>query len=153
MLQLEFPLPPISLNHCEQSTRDGRRYKTKEYMQFKRLMDGYLNKYGPEMFSFVGCFDLTKHAFITLHTYYLPKSKLLTKKNRISKTSGDTDNFAKPINDLIFRKLKTYNSYVDDALNLDTHGRKRLGQSRGAYFKVSIQLVEFESYIRSSDEL
>ena len=84
------------------STRNGRRYKTKETVQWEKDARDQVSRHAFKLEALREEFNPSKHIIKTNYTFYLPKEKLLTKQNMVSKTSSDVDNLIKPVNDIIF---------------------------------------------------
>ena len=103
---------PFTLNSAEKSTRGGRRFKTKEFKQWQAIAEKEVNRYKKQLQMWGSNFDRKKHIVEVQYVWHIPFGKLFTKKLEMSYKSGDTDNYIKPINDIIFRAAGVEDSVV-----------------------------------------
>ena len=92
--------------------RTKRRFKSKKYTQFESAVSNQLRKFKSDINKFNNYFDENNHCLTVSYRFYYP---ILTKKDkRVSKTSGDTSNLIKPIEDVLFKQLIADDSHVID---------------------------------------
>lgn len=106
-------IKPLPLNQVYATDfRTKRRFKSKKYTQFESAVNNQLRKFKSDINKFNKYFDENNHCITVSYRFYYP---ILTKKdNRISKTSGDTSNLIKPIEDVLFKQLIADDSHVID---------------------------------------
>ena len=114
IVKMELNIAPLSLNHAEQSTSQGRRYKTESYKNFKTEAIYHLEYFMPELKKVRTHFIDTKHVLIVRYKFYIPLSKYFTKlpMRKLSARGGDADNYVKPITDIIFKEMDVDDRYV-----------------------------------------
>lgn len=106
-------LKPVSTN-CIYKGMGKNRSKVKEYKYMEQVCKFKLIKHGREIQSFCDGFDPgTGHLKVEL-VFYVPKTKLFTKKGDISKISGDLDNYQKSIIDSIFNCIDLDDAYIGE---------------------------------------
>ena len=112
-IKLYIPMKPVSVNNLRQVVR-GRLINTRETNSFKKHCKLYLLEYGHQLKHFAK----NANNKIEIHgelIFLTPHDKLFTKKNEISKTSGDVDNNSKCVIDEIFNALSFHNKNLNDA--------------------------------------
>lgn len=127
-MQLEIKLDsaPISLNQTERSTRGGIRYKSPKFQKWKEEVNPQLLKYRSELVDFAKAFDPYKHIITAEYIFGMPNMycKGGERKGLMNLRAGDTDNFIKPICDLIFDKLESNNPLINDVYVVNVIARK-----------------------------
>ena len=115
MSQIDFHfkgLKPLPLNNMYASGKNGRRFKSKRAVDFEKHMACELFQRKPDIFVFENSVSEYENFLCCQITCYIPRSKLFTKKGPISLTSGDVDNFAKPIIDNVFKFFDKLNDAI-----------------------------------------
>lgn len=107
-------IKPITLNHCTKYRvikNFVSTYKSTEYKDLIKEVNNLLlygfNKAQIKKFNEV--YNESENYLTAEYRFYYP---ILTKKNLISKRSMDWSNISKPIEDIIFKHLKTDDSQV-----------------------------------------
>jgi len=123
-LILDFPkVCPLSANkmHDPVKFRGGSigKRKSELYKAYTTVINNYMRKYRFECSDFETSYSPYDHFLTCTIMFEVPRHKLFTKKNAISKTSIDVDNIQKPLLDLVFKHFQT----IDDSFicNLDSH--------------------------------
>lgn len=139
-LDLYIPTKPISLNHYYQNNRDGGVYKPKKSKDWDREMIIYLNPYKKEIYDFADMFDPKTHYLEAEYTFFKTEQDFFTKDYRIKKTSGDRDNFIKPVQDHLFKMLKK----IDDSSVID--GFVRVLPAEKAAIKIRLHINHMNAH-------
>ena len=113
-LEIEITnVKPRSLNQYTKIVSRGKftsKYKPKETQEFESKVNSALNAYKAKFTKLNNYHKPSEHYFCVDYIFYMPV--LVKKKDRISKTSMDTDNLIKPVQDLIFKRLNADDSEV-----------------------------------------
>ena len=108
MIELHLPFIPPTSNHTQKNALMGKRiirYNTSTYNDFK---DRVALAVGDEKLEAFTAFLAVPHKVtISVHS-----PRVLTKKDEISKTFGDVDNFIKPLLDAIYKPLEANDALV-----------------------------------------
>lgn len=121
VLKLQFEnITALPLNMIYSTNiKTGRRFKSKKYAQFQSEIKRQLRTYKADLNRFNKAFCEDEHYITAEFRFYKP---IMTKKNkRISKTSGDTSNMIKTIEDLIFKELHADDSFVINLTAMKIH--------------------------------
>jgi Holliday junction resolvase RusA-like endonuclease len=114
-------IKPLSTNQTKNFTRDGRYYPSPEKTKFRKEIAAIMPKYFEQITQFDRDFDV-KTEFLKLKlVFYVPMSRLITKKGAISLRSIDLDNCQKTVIDCVFNCFST----VDDKSICDIQAFKR----------------------------
>lgn len=111
----QIPIEPMSLNHTHRIVKFGKRasrIKKTEFVAWEKEFLFHLNKLNDKRTELLKYYNETKHSLILELFFYLPKEKFYTKKNTISKKSGDISNMVKTTEDQIFNWLGIDDSQV-----------------------------------------
>ena len=111
----QIPIEPMSLNHTHRIVKFGKRasrIKTTEFVAWEKEFLSHLNKLNDKRTELIKYYNETKHSLILELFFYLPREKFYTKKNTISKKSGDISNMVKTTEDQIFNWLGIDDSQV-----------------------------------------
>ena len=130
-MEIKLNLKPLSLNSAYRNNRQGIRFKTKKYQEFKKQFDEEIRPYLNELKSLFNAFESGRHGIYTTYDIFCP---IMTKDGRISKTSGDASNFPKLLEDLLFQHG------VDDCNVVSVRSRKH--HSKEVYTIIRIELNE-----------
>lgn len=121
-----IPLKPVSTNEARCVNR-GRLQSTQRNNSFKSNVRQFLCSYSEELEHFsenlMGGVSISGRII-----FWIPNSKLFTKKGLISKTSGDWDNGIKSFQDAVFNSIKHHNKNIDDSQVMKCFVEKRLSQ-------------------------
>jgi len=129
-------LKPVSTNKIYVGM--GRsRSKTKEYKYMEQVVKFKLLRHGGLVREFIGEPGQWTAPIKMELTFYVPKTRLFTKKCAISKTSGDLDNFQKSFIDAVFNNLG-----IDDSLVCDIVAKKRA--SNNSEFHILLKMSEMK---------
>lgn len=129
-------LKPISTNNLY-TGMGKRRSKTKEYKYMEQVVKFSILKQGSSVRQFIGEPGLWKAPLKIELVFYVPKTKLFTKKCEISKTSGDLDNMQKSLIDAVFNSIG-----LDDSLVCDIVAKKRA--SNDSEHHISLKMSEMK---------
>ena len=98
--------------------RTKRQFKTKKYSDFEQRVQIILLSRRSEIQAFESTFDIYSQHISYKGIFYIPESKLFTKKKYISHSSGDFDNYLKCATDSIFKHFNkltdTYIKHVEE---------------------------------------
>lgn len=119
-LFLFFEFKPLTINQAFITLRNGRRAKSKVYTQFQSQVQRVINQNTLKLFA--SEFDSSKHELHLDLIIYL--KEFYTKKNIISKKSGDLMNFEKVITDIVFKNLPIDDSFITTANLSKNYGDK-----------------------------
>lgn len=116
ILKLEIEDKPFSVNRAHRSAIVKGRLISRislAYKQYKREIASKISTvYKNDTLLDLAMKMDSRAIFVRLMVY---SDKTFTRKNTISKTFGDCDNFLKPIIDSTFIVLKKYNQNLDDS--------------------------------------
>lgn len=112
--QFEFfiPIAPIGVNHMFRSTEKGRRYKTATTRRWEDAIIASLMEYSGACQKIAELFNEKRDLLEVSYIWYIPVEKAITKLGYVSKKTGDTDNFIKPIQDIIFNACQLDDCYI-----------------------------------------
>lgn len=134
---------PLLLNHATKITTRGKfasKYKTIETQNFTRQMNAYLRTMANKLSPLSKAYNEKEHYFIVDFKFYLP---ILTKKNLISKKSGDWDGFIKYTQDTIFDFIGIDDSQIIGGSSIKIHSDKYK-------IEVKIELRDLKEILDSS---
>ena len=138
-IHFTFNIKAMPLNMAYSTNfKTGRRFKSQKYVLFESKVLKELLKYYPEIKKFNNHYDNTSHYLTAEYIFY---HKVINKKdNCIGKTSGDTSNLIKTVEDCIFKKLN-----VDDSQIMSVQASKVHSEDERIEVKISIKDI---SHIR-----
>jgi len=139
-INIYIPLKPVSVNNLRQVVR-GRLINTREANSFKKHCKIYLREYHREIKTF-SIFKKTDLAFSSKLIFWIPRKKLITKINQISKTSGDIDNNSKCVIDEFFYYASTFNKNLNDSQIVKMSLEKRVAKSDVFGFTLHLSHVD-----------
>lgn len=108
-VQVFFPFKAMGVNHYQKSTRQGRRYTTKEGKEFQIGIHNQLTKARAELDYLLKKFSDSQSIEMELYVYQ--KNFYCKGTQRINKRAGDVDGPSKIVIDQVFKFLD-----IDDAL-------------------------------------
>jgi len=123
-MQLYFKfknIKPVSTNEANATIwKTKRRVKTEKYHQFQQRVDFILMPLKKKIWAFEEKFDIYEQHISFSGKFYIPKSKMFTKKGYISQRSGDWDNYIKIAQDCIFKHFnKLDDCYIKHVGNIE----------------------------------
>lgn len=102
----------MSLNNAfVNNIKRGGRYKSPKYKQYERDVKNQLLQYREDFKKLTMTFNPAIDSMVV--DYYFYYKGVLKKDGGISKTGGDTSNFVKPVEDIVFKTLG-----IDDSFRL-----------------------------------
>lgn len=113
---------PIGLNNYHKIRVKGRyptKYKSESAVKFDSQINSALNAFKSTINKINSNYDEHKHYLLVDYLFYIPV--FTKKKDRISKTSGDSDNFIKTIQDILFKRLNADDSSVISVSSTKIH--------------------------------
>jgi hypothetical protein len=92
----------------------GGRIKTDDTRKYEAAFTAHLSAFDVQIKSFLESITepLGKVCLKAEYDFYFPAHRYYTKKGLLNLKTGDTDNFVKIAQDLIFKKLQTNDGYV-----------------------------------------
>jgi Holliday junction resolvase RusA-like endonuclease len=146
-MELDFVInaPPFSLNKAyyknRQRTQECRKWGDKILSQLEAHSCDFNNLHDHVM-SQINNIELS----VSL-TFYLPKSKLYTKKGKVSRLSNDLSNIEKLLIDLIFdsrfHDRGHPNLNLDDCLITELISRKQVSETDDYFIRVVIKPLSY----------
>lgn len=142
-------LKPVSANNIYKGMGKGRS-KTKEYRYLEQFVKFSLLKHGRLVREFFGDTDSWTSPLKIELNFYVPKTKLFTKKCEIAKRGGDLDNMQKAFIDAVFNHIG-----VDDALVCEIVAKKMASNDQEHHISLKMsemKMGELDSVINSDHE-
>lgn len=118
--------------------KSGRRFKSQKYVLFESKVLRELLQYFPEIKKFNSFYNPKEHYLTAEYIFY--HKVINIKDNLIGKTSGDTSNLIKTVEDCIFKKLN-----ADDSQIMSVNASKVHSDTERIEVKLSIKDI---SHIR-----
>ena len=137
-----LPLKPISYNesHC---VNRGKLQSTWKNNKFKSMVRKHLYESWDNLQMFAEASN-KRSILKARYIFWIPRHKLITKAQNVSKTSLDVDNCVKSLQDSIFDQLEKINSDLNDAQIVRLTAEKR--QSPKNEYGITIYLSETKLY-------
>ena len=115
-------IEPLPLNQVYATDfKTKRRFKSKKYTQFTSAVNGQLRNYKSQINKFNNKYSELDHYLVATYRFYYPI--LVKSGNRISKTSKDTSNLVKTIEDVLFKQLIPDDSQVININSTKIHSQ------------------------------
>ena len=136
---LTIPVKALPLNGIYSSfVRNGRivRSKSPKYVAWKKEVELCLVKHSKERARFLKNYDQDKHYLMISYRFY---KKVFTKEKKISKTSGDSSNLVKSIEDCIADFLGFDDSQVIGNNNIKI-------ESKSERIEIDIEIKDLGNY-------
>lgn len=126
---------PVSLNNMYVTAKNGRRFKSKNAVELEKHMTCQMFTQKPEIFDFENSCSMFDHYLSCRIIYFMPKTKLITKKGYISKKSGDiTENLNKATVDNVFKFFEK----LDDSIICHSDHRKLISSDNNYSIMVTL---------------
>jgi len=122
----------MSLNHAFATLRNGRRIRTKKYLEFKKKIDALMIDQKNNWNAFNETYDPLKHEIHAGLEFITPE--LYTKAGTLSKKAGDIANLEKVLMDCVMT------GKIDDSQIVDFKMKKVYGEEFA--FLLDLRIVE-----------
>lgn len=133
-------LKPFSTNRSVSFNRKGKYYKSKDKANFQTYIDAVMSQHKPHIFDFNKQFSPYEHFLVGGVYIFMPRNKLFTKRNTISKTSFDVNN-CKVFTDRIFHHL----SEMDDSQLISEPPFKLLSPDGFYHMGYKLEIYDIET--------
>ncbi len=133
-------IKPISVNEIFQFCRkSGRRFHSEKVRLFKGELTLKLLPHKKKLREFLP--DLNQFFGIEVeYIFFMPKKKLITKRNTISKTSGDAFNMEKILTDTLFNFMPS----LDDSQIINGSVKKRISRDEEYHIQIILKLIDLD---------
>lgn len=140
--------PPFSINGAYYSNRG--KTEACRYWQDGVIFELRKENVQKELQKILDAYDEKRHCFRVAYHFLLPKSKLLTAKNQISKRSADLTNIEKLLQDTIFEPRysdRVRNLGINDGLVVDQRSSKTCSPDANSWIRIELELLETKAWV------
>lgn len=138
-------LKPFSANEDKSFNKKGKYYKSTKKDNFQKQVYCEMLRRKPDLFTFEAIFSPYDHVLIGTLYVFMPKNKLFTTKDCLSKTGGDVNN-NKTFTDSIFKCMDK----LDDAYLLSEPPFKLISPDKNYHMGYILEIFDKENVERWS---
>lgn len=149
-ISFRIQAPPFSINGAYYRNR-GKTEKCR-YWQDGVIFELRRNDIKEKLTNFKSAFDEKKHCISASYHFLLPKSKLITAKNQISKKSADLTNVEKLLQDIIFEprySSRVFNLGINDGLVTRVESSKKVSPDSNFWIDITLEILEIDPWAYS----